>query len=73
LFSPSSPSSTFGEVFPEAADDDYCAVIDLLLAAGAERQASFNRWGEAPESMATRRVAALLRKRAAEAGSGTAG
>lgn len=45
------------------ADDDYCAVVDLLLDAGPDRAASLNRWGEPPEGMASRRVAALLRRR----------
>ncbi|HEX7184223.1 MAG TPA: ankyrin repeat domain-containing protein [Thermoanaerobaculia bacterium] len=44
------------------ADDDYLAVVEALLAAGADRETSINRWGEPPESMATRRVSALLRK-----------
>lgn len=39
------------------ADDDYCAVVDLLRAAGATREASINRWNEPPEGMATPRVA----------------
>ena len=43
-----------------AADDDYCAVVDLLRAAGATREASINRWNETPEGMATSRVADRL-------------
>ena len=42
------------------ADDDYCAVIDLLHAAGATREASINRFNETPESMASERVAERL-------------
>ena len=42
------------------ADDDYCTVVDLLRAAGATREASINRFNEAPEGMATDRVAARL-------------
>jgi hypothetical protein len=38
------------------ADDDYCAVVDVLRAAGATRKASINRFNE-PEGMATKRVA----------------
>jgi ankyrin repeat protein len=45
------------------ADDDYCAVVELLIDAGADRETAINRWGEPPESMASRRVAALLRRR----------
>ena len=42
------------------ADDDYCAVVDLLHEAGATREASINRFKETPESMATERVAERL-------------
>lgn len=45
------------------ADEDYCAVIDLLLARGADRESSFNRWGAPPEALSSRRVAAHLRGR----------
>lgn len=45
------------------ADDDYCAVVEALLDAGADRETSINRWGEPPESLGTRRVALLLRRR----------
>ncbi len=50
------------------ADDDYAAVVELLLAAGAEREASINRWGQPPESMASPRVAALITSRLAASG-----
>jgi ankyrin repeat protein len=43
------------------ADDDYVAVVDLLLAAHAERAPSFNRWNEAPENLASEVVADHLR------------
>ena len=46
-------------------DRGYCAVVRLLLDAGADRATAVNRWGEPPESMASRRVAALLRQRGA--------
>lgn len=42
------------------ADDEYCAIVDLLRAAGATREASINSGGETPESMATPRVAERL-------------
>jgi len=45
------------------ADDDYIGVIDLLLAAGAGRDVSFNRWNEPPESLASDAVADHLRAR----------
>ena len=45
------------------ADDDYCAVVELLLDAGADRATSFNRGGERPEDLATPRVAALIASR----------
>lgn len=47
------------------ADDDYCAVVELLLDAGSERETSTNRWGEPPESMASPRVTKVLRERMA--------
>jgi ankyrin repeat protein len=43
------------------ADDDYCQVVEILLRAGASREAATNKWGEPPEALASRRVAALLR------------
>jgi len=46
------------------ADDDYCAVVELLRAAGATREASINRFDETPESMATARVAECLTRSA---------
>lgn len=48
------------------ADDDYCAVVELLLDAGADRETSFNRCGERPEDLATSRVAALVASRLPE-------
>ncbi len=45
------------------ADDDYCTVVELLLDAGARRAESINRWGEAPETIGSPRVVALLRRR----------
>ena len=45
------------------ADDDHCAVVEALLTAGSDYSASINRWGEPPQSMATRRVTALLNER----------
>ena len=43
-----------------SADDDYCAVVNLLCGVGATRDASINRFNEPPEDMATPRVALLL-------------
>lgn len=43
-------------------DDAYGAIVQALIDAGSTREASFNRWGEPPEALATERVAALLRK-----------
>jgi ankyrin repeat protein len=43
------------------ADEAYAGVIDLLIAAGASRQPSFNRWGEPPEALASDAVAGHLR------------
>jgi ankyrin repeat protein len=45
------------------ADEDYIAVIDLLLDAGATREPSFNRWNEPPENLASDGVADHLRAR----------
>ncbi len=44
-------------------EQDYLEIVELLLKAGSTREASFNRWGEAPESMAAPAIAALLRQR----------
>jgi ankyrin repeat protein len=44
-------------------DDDYMAVVDMLLDAGAQREMAYNRWGEPPERLASPAVAALLRRR----------
>lgn len=46
-----------------ANDDDYPAVVHLLLDAGATRAPSLNRWHEAPESMARPSVVAALKAR----------
>jgi ankyrin repeat protein len=43
-----------------SADEDYCAVVNLLRGAGATRDASINRFNEPPENMATPRVAIAL-------------
>lgn len=45
------------------ADDDYEAVIELLIDAGANRESTINRWGGTPEALSSRRVARLLRRR----------
>ncbi len=46
-----------------SADDEYIAIVDLLLEAKSEREPSFNRWNEAPESLASDAVADHLRAR----------
>jgi ankyrin repeat protein len=46
-----------------SADDEYIAVIDLLLAAGPERALTYNKWGEPPEALASDAVAEHLRER----------
>ncbi|HEV8241497.1 MAG TPA: ankyrin repeat domain-containing protein [Thermoanaerobaculia bacterium] len=45
------------------ADDEYAAIIELLLDAGADRESTINRWGGPPEALSTRRIARLLRRR----------
>ena len=45
------------------ADDDYVAVTDLLIDARAEREPSFNKFGEPPEDLASDVVADHLRAR----------
>ena len=42
------------------ADDAYCMIVEMLLDAGAD-PTSCNRWGVGPESVATTRVATLIR------------
>ena len=52
-----------GSTYCRRADDDYCAIVEALLDAGAGRETSINRWGEPPENMARPRVKRLLRER----------
>ena len=44
-------------------DDDYPAIVHLLLDAGATRAESFNQWNESPESMARPSVVVALKER----------
>ncbi|MCC6927754.1 MAG: ankyrin repeat domain-containing protein [Gemmatimonadaceae bacterium] len=44
-------------------DEDYPAIVHLLLDAGATRAESFNRWNESPEGMARPSVVEALRAR----------
>ncbi len=46
-----------------ANDEDYPAIIHLLLDAGATRPPSYNQWNEPPESMARPSVLAALKTR----------
>ncbi len=46
-----------------SADDDYIAVIDLLLAAGADRGMTYNNGGQPPEALCSDAVAGHLRER----------
>jgi len=45
------------------ADDDYIAIVELLLDAKSERAPAINRWSEPPESFASDAVADVLRAR----------
>lgn len=45
------------------ADEDYVAVVDLLLDAGARREPSFNHWNEPPENLCSEAVEEHLRQR----------
>lgn len=63
-----------GSRFCRAADADYVAVIEILIAAGATPGAAVNRWGESPDTLASTVVAAHLSARGfAIPGGGTAG
>ena len=44
-------------------DDTYITIVDLLLDSGATREAATNKFGELPESFATKRVLKHLRER----------
>jgi len=44
-------------------DEDYPAIVHLLLDAGATRAESYNQWSESPESMARPSVVAALKAR----------
>ncbi len=48
---------------PRANDDDYPAIVHLLIDAGASRTESYNRWREAPEDFARPSVVAALKAR----------
>lgn len=48
---------------PQHDGADHLAIVHALIDAGASRAESYNRWGEAPESMARADVAAALRER----------
>jgi ankyrin repeat protein len=52
-----------GSVNCRQADEDYCAIVRLLLDAGAKREASVNSRGVAPEDICSPAVAALLMER----------
>ncbi len=52
-----------GSVHCREADADYLVVLDLLVAAGADRASAFNRWGAPPEAMARPAIAARLVER----------
>jgi len=45
------------------ADDDYCAVVENLIDAGASYEAACNKWEAGPDQMASDRVVALLKSR----------
>ena len=45
------------------ADDEYRTVVEALIAAGADLATATNRWNEAPDALASDRIAALLRER----------
>ncbi len=44
-------------------DEDYVAIVNLLLDAGATRTESYNKWNESPESMASPAVARAMNVR----------
>ncbi len=45
------------------ADDDYCAVVESLINAGASYEAACNKWNVGPEQIGSDRVVALLKGR----------
>ncbi|NCW45721.1 MAG: hypothetical protein EBV77_09720 [Gemmatimonadaceae bacterium] len=47
----------------KGSDDDYVAIVEMLLDAGATRDEAINRWQESPESMARPAVVAALHAR----------
>lgn len=49
-----------GSRFCRSADEEYLAIVTLLLEAGSSRAATINQWGEPPESLGSRRVSAFL-------------
>ena len=49
-----------GSRYCRSDDETYLSIVRMLLEAGAGRAASFNRWGEPPEALGSRRVNAFL-------------
>jgi ankyrin repeat protein len=52
-----------GSRYCRTADDDYIAVVDLLLDRGVDRPLTYNNWGDPPEALASEAVAEHLRAR----------
>ena len=46
-----------------APEGNFVAIVDLLIDAGATREAAINKWGEPPEGMATSTVRTRLHER----------
>jgi hypothetical protein len=49
-----------GSRWCRSADDEYCAIADVLIDAGSEYAATFNKAGEPPEALASPGVRAHL-------------
>jgi hypothetical protein len=52
-----------GSRFCRRSDDEYEAIVEMLLDRGPDYTASINRWNEPPNEMGSRAVTALFRRR----------
>lgn len=52
-----------GSRFCRRSDDEYVAIVEMLLDRGPDYAASINRWNEPPNEMGSRAVSAVFRRR----------
>jgi ankyrin repeat protein len=52
-----------GSRFCRKADDEYCAIVEMLLNAGSDYETSINKWNEPPTKMGSPRVSKVFERR----------